>query len=50
MAFEMNKLAMNDSCEITVEKYKYFFLANNYFEIQVHTLLVCALYLIKYSS
>jgi hypothetical protein len=43
MAFMMNKLAMNDFCEIIVENKN----NKNYFEIQVRTILVCALYSIK---
>jgi hypothetical protein len=43
----MNKLAMINSCEIILEIKKYFF-AKNQCEIQVRTLLVCTLYLIKY--
>ncbi len=45
MAFMMNKLAMNNSCEIILEN------KNNFFvncEIQVPTILLCALYSIKY--
>ena len=36
--------------EIILEKYKNNFFAKNHSEIQVHTILICALYLIKYSS
>jgi hypothetical protein len=43
MAFMMNKLATINSCEITLEKLKIFF-AKNHCEIQVRTILVCALY------
>jgi hypothetical protein len=39
----MNKLAMINSCEIILEK-KF---AKNHCEIQVRTVLVCALYSIK---
>ena len=46
MAFMMNKLAMINSCEIIVE----FFFAKNHCEIQVCTILVCALYSIKYGT
>jgi hypothetical protein len=49
MAFKMNKLAMINSCEIILEKQKKFF-AKNHCEIQVRTILVFALYSIKYSS
>ncbi len=49
MAFMTNKLAMINSCEINLEKYKYFF-AKNYCEIQEHTTLVCTLYSIKYGT
>jgi hypothetical protein len=48
MTSMMNKLAMINSCEIILEKY--FFFAKNHCEIQVHTILVCALYSIKYST
>ncbi len=41
MAFMVNKLAMNDSCEIIVEKQIYIFWPKNYFEIQVRTILIC---------
>jgi hypothetical protein len=47
MAFMMNKLAMINSCEIILEK-KFFFY-KNHCEIQVRAILVCALYMIKYS-
>jgi hypothetical protein len=43
MAFMMNKLLVK-----FLLKNKYNFLAQYYFEIQVHTILVCALYSIKY--
>jgi hypothetical protein len=43
----MNKLAMNNSFEIFLEKYKYFF-AKNHCEIQVHTIIKSTLYWIKY--
>ncbi len=46
MAFMMNTLAMTNSCEIILE----FFFAKNHCEIQVHTLLVCASYSIKYDT
>ncbi len=50
MAFMMNKIAMIlQSCEIILEKQKYFFY-KNHCEIQVRTILVCALYLIKYDT
>jgi hypothetical protein len=45
MAFMTNKLAMINFCEIILEKY-----AKNHCEIQVHTILVCTLYLIKYGK
>ena len=45
----MKKLAMINSCEIILENKNKIF-AKNHCEIQVHTLLVCALYLIKYSN
>jgi hypothetical protein len=48
MAFMMNKLSMINSCEIILEKIKIFIFAKNHCEIQVHTVLVCTLYLIKY--
>ncbi len=48
MASMMNKLAMINSCEIIIEKLKYFF-AKNHCEIQVRTILACTLYSIKYS-
>ncbi len=44
MAFMLNKHAMINSCEIILE----FFFAKNHCEIQVRTILVCALYSIKY--
>ncbi len=44
MAFMMNKLAMINSCEIILEKK----IAKNHCEIQVRTILVCTLLLIKY--
>jgi hypothetical protein len=47
MASMMNKLAMINSCEIILEKLNNFF-AKNHCEIQVHTILVCTLYSIKY--
>ncbi len=46
MAFMMNKLAMINSCEIIHEK-KF---AKNHCENQEHTILVCALYPIKYGT
>ncbi len=46
MAFMMNKLAMIKSSEIILE----FFFAKNHCEIQVHTILVSALYSIKYGT
>jgi hypothetical protein len=48
MASMVNKLAMINSCEIIIEKYIYIFFAKNHCEIQVRTILVCLLYLIKY--
>jgi hypothetical protein len=48
MACMMNKLPMINSCEIILEKN--FFFDKNYYEIQVHTILVCALYSIKYGK
>jgi hypothetical protein len=47
MSFMMNKLAMNNTCEIILEN---FFFAKNHCKIQVHAILVCALYLIKYGD
>jgi hypothetical protein len=47
MSFMMHKLAMINSCEIILEKKNIFF-AKNHCEIQVHPILVCALYSIKY--
>ncbi len=47
MTFMMNKLAMINFCEIILEKIKNN-KNKNYCEIQVHTILVCALYSIKY--
>jgi hypothetical protein len=49
MAFMMNKLVMINLCEIILEKLKIFF-AKNHCEIQVHTILVCTLDLIKYGN
>ncbi len=46
MVFMMNKLAMINSCEIILE----IFFAKNHCEIQVRTILVCALYSIKYGN
>ena len=46
MAFRLNKLKMINSCEIILEKK---FVKNNC-EIQVRTILVCALYSIKYGN
>ncbi len=43
----MNKLAMINSCEIILEN-KINFLVKIHCEIQVHTILVCTLYSIKY--
>ncbi len=48
MAFMMNKLAMINSFEITLEKYNFF--AKNHCEIKVRTILICALYSIKYGN
>jgi hypothetical protein len=45
MAIMMNKLAMINYCEVILEKY---FFAQNHCEIQVRTILVCAVYSIKY--
>ncbi len=45
MAFMMNKLAMINSYVIIIEKS-----AKNHCEIQVRTILVCALYSIKYGN
>jgi hypothetical protein len=44
MAFMMNKITMINSCEVILE----IFFAKNHCEIQVRTILVCALYSIKY--
>jgi len=44
MAFLINKLVMINSCEIILE----IFFSKNLCEIQVRTILECALYLIKY--
>jgi hypothetical protein len=41
---------MINFCEIIIEKQKYLNLAKNHCEIQVHTILVCALYSIKYGT
>jgi hypothetical protein len=46
MAFMMNKLAIINFYEIILEKK----IAKNHCEIQVRTILVCALYLIKYGK
>jgi hypothetical protein len=46
MACMMNKLAVINSCEIFLEN-KINFFDKNYCEIQVRTILVCTLYLIK---
>jgi hypothetical protein len=46
VAFMMNKLAMINSCEIILQKNIFF--AKNHCEIQLRTILVCALYAIKY--
>jgi hypothetical protein len=50
MAIMMNKLAMINSCEIILEALKNNFFAKNHCEIQVGTILVCALYPIKYGT
>ncbi len=50
MAFIINKLAMTNSCEIIHEKFKKYCFAKNHCEIQVRTILVCALYLKKYGN
>jgi hypothetical protein len=47
MAFMMNKLPMINSCEIIPVKIIFF--AKNHCEIQVRTILICALDSIKYS-
>jgi hypothetical protein len=49
MAFMMNNLAMVNSFEIILEKLKTFF-AKIHCEIEVRTILVCPLYLIKYGK
>ncbi len=46
MAFMINKLAMINFCEIILK----FFFVKNTGEIQVHIVLECALYLIKYGN
>ncbi len=46
MDFMMNKLAMINSYEIMLE----FFFAKNHCEIKVRTILVSALYSLKYSN
>ncbi len=48
MPFIMNKLAMINSCEIILEKQKK--IAKNHCEIQMRTILVYALYSIKYGT
>ncbi len=50
MAFMMNKLAMINSCEIILETQTIFFFAKSHCEIKVKTILVVALYMIKYGS
>ena len=47
MASMMNKFAMINSCEVILKE-KLIFFAKNHCEIQVRTILVCALYSIKY--
>ncbi len=47
MAFMINKLAIINSCEIIPVKIIFF--AKNHCEIQVRTIIICALYSIKYS-
>jgi len=49
MNFMMNRLEMNKSCESILEKILKKCFAKNNCEIQVHTMLVWALYLIEYS-
>ncbi len=49
MAFMMNKLAKINSCKIILEKNKNIS-SKNHCEIQVRTILVCALYSIKYGT
>jgi hypothetical protein len=46
MAFMMNKAAMINFCKLFFKND--FFFAKNHCEIQVSTILVCALYSIKY--
>jgi hypothetical protein len=46
VAFMMKKLSMINSCEIILEKV----FAKNHCEIQVRTILVCALCSIKYGN
>jgi hypothetical protein len=48
MAYMMNKLAMINSCEIILLKNNFF--TKNPCEFQVRTILVCALYSIKYGN
>jgi hypothetical protein len=43
----MNKDAMINSCEIILEKNM---LSKNHWEIQVRTMIVCAIYAIKYGN
>ncbi len=45
MAFMMNKLAMINFCDFILEKK-----SKNDCEIQVRTILVCTVYLIKYGT
>ncbi len=47
MVFILNKLARIKSCEIILEKK---FCAKNHCEFQVHTILVCTLYSVKYGT
>jgi hypothetical protein len=49
MAFMMNKLAMLNSVKLFLKNKNKIFLPRHY-EIQMHTKLVCTLYLIKYGK
>jgi hypothetical protein len=49
MAFVRNKIAMISSYKLFLKNKNNLF-AKNHCEIQVRTILVCALYLIKYST
>jgi hypothetical protein len=50
MAFMMNKLEMINSCKSILGNLKKIFFPKNHCKIQARTILVCALYSIKYGK